>query len=534
MSIKVVDLKVTIGDRTLFKNVSFNINQGDRVGLIGRNGAGKTTLTKALASHNSSHEGSVTINGNLGYLSQNTDVGDQSQFAFNRIMSSRNFDRITNRMRILEKDMASPDAKIMQKALDEYSVVLEEFESIGGYSAQADAEKIAAGLKISDEELLCELGNLSGGQRRRIELARILFANSNVLILDEPTNHLDADSISWLKSFLASFTGALLIITHDTELLESVATRIFFLDPTRAKIDIYNMNYKKYLKQRELDEERREAERSIAQDKAAKLTMQGNKMRAKATKAVAAQQMLKRAEKLLDSLEEVQKIETVAALRFPPPKKPGKLPLILHNLHKSYDTLQVWKGIDFSVDRGAKIVVLGRNGVGKTTLLKVIMGIEKPDDGKVEHGYGLKLGYFAQEHDTIEKNKTLLENLVRVAPAGYNDTDIRSVLGSFGFPGDNIYKKAEVLSGGEKTRLALAQLVVTGANVLLLDEPTNNLDPMSREEILKALRSYEGAIILVTHDIGAVKALNPQRVILLPEGFEDLWDDKYYDLVTNE
>lgn len=534
MSIKTQGLKISIGDRTLFKDVTFNINSGDRVGLIGRNGAGKTTLTKTLVDASRADVGSVEIKGSLGYLAQDTGAENPSQLALERIMSSRNIDKIASKMRRLEKQMSSSDAEVMETALSEYPAALEEFEALGGYSAEADAERIAAGLGITEDELLSELGNLSGGQRRRIELARILYANSDVLILDEPTNHLDADSILWLRSFLTDFTGSILIITHDVSLLGDVANRIFFLDSARAKIDIYNMNYQKYMKQREIDDERRENERAVAEEKAAKLTAQGNKMRAKATKAVAAQQMLKRAEKLIDSLEEVQKVESVAALRFPPPKKSGKVPLTATLLKKSYGDLEVWKGIDIAVDRGARIVVLGRNGAGKTTLLKALMGIEPVDSGKVEPGYGLKLGYFAQEHDTIDQEQNLLENLVRVAPSGYDDTQIRSVLGSFGFPGDNIYKNAGVLSGGEKTRLALAQLVVTQANVLLLDEPTNNLDPMSREEILKALRTYEGAIILVTHDIGAVEALNPERVLLLPEGREDLWDDKYYQLVTNE
>lgn len=531
--IKVSNLQVRIGDRLLFSDVNFNINPGDRVGLIGRNGAGKTTLIKALSGNNHFFSGNVEITGNLGYLAQDTKANDNTQIALERILSSRNLSEISSQLKTLEQNMASPDEEVMNKALEEYPKVLEKFESMGGYGAEAEAEKIAHGLNISDEELLTEIGNLSGGQRRRIELARILFQGSDVLLLDEPTNHLDASSILWLRGFLAKFTGALLIITHDIDLLDEVSNRVFFLDPTRGKIDLYNMNYQKYLIQVELDQARRETQRAVAEDKAAKLIMQGNKMRAKATKAVAAQQMLKRAQKLVDDLEDVRKVETVAALRFPPPNHSGKVPLVGSNMVKSYGDKKVWSGIDIAVDKGAKIVVLGRNGAGKTTLLKVLMGIESLNSGKVEPGYGLNLGYFAQEHDTIDNEQTLVKNLERVAP-NYNDTEIRNVLGSFGFSGDSVDKYAKVLSGGEKTRLALAQLVVTGANVLLLDEPTNNLDPLSREEVLKALRTYEGAIILVTHDEGAVEALKPDRVLLLPQGQEDLWNDDYYKLVTNE
>ncbi|MDR1861899.1 MAG: ATP-binding cassette domain-containing protein [Candidatus Ancillula sp.] len=515
------------------KNVTFNVNPGDRIGLVGRNGAGKTTLTKILAGVNQPTRGSVAFDGSLGYLPQDTEPADPKQTALERIMQARDLSKLQSRMRELELDMASPDPAIMEKAMEVYPKVMEEFEAAGGYNAESDAERIAAGLGIDEEQLLTELGNLSGGQRRRIELARILYSNADTLLLDEPTNHLDADSITWLKSFLATFTGGFVMISHDVELLEETINRVFFLDPTRACIDQYNMTYKKYLKQLEMDTQRRETERAVAEKKAAELTAQGNKMRAKATKAVAAQQMLKRAEKMLDSLEEVRQVEQVAALRFPPPKHAGKTPLTATGLAKSYGEVKVWRGIDLAIDKGSRVVVLGRNGAGKTTLLKVLMGVEDADSGTVEPGYGLCLGYFAQEHNTIDDTATLETNLRRVAP-DYNDTEIRNVLGSFGFPGDAVKKVAKVLSGGEKTRLALAMLVVTGANVLLLDEPTNNLDPASREEILKALRNFEGAIVLVSHDVGAVEALNPERVLLLPEAREDLWKDEYIELITHE
>jgi ATPase subunit of ABC transporter with duplicated ATPase domains len=254
-------------------------------------------------------------------------------------------------------------------------------------------------------------------------------------------------------------------------------------------------------------------------------------MRAKATKAKAAHQMDRRAAALASSLEEVRVGDRVARLRFPTPAPCGKTPLTATGLSKSYGSLEVFAGVDLAIDRGARVVVLGLNGAGKTTLLRLLAGAEPADTGTVEAGHGLRLGYFAQEHETIDRDRTVLENMRSSAPDP-SDTELRSVLGAFLFTGDDVGKPAGVLSGGEKTRLALAMLVTSAANVLLLDEPTNNLDPVSREQVLDALHRYEGAIVLVTHDEGAVEALSPDKVILLPDGVEDQWSSDLADLVT--
>jgi ATPase subunit of ABC transporter with duplicated ATPase domains len=254
-------------------------------------------------------------------------------------------------------------------------------------------------------------------------------------------------------------------------------------------------------------------------------------MRAKATKAVAAQNMAKRAERLLGGLEAVRATDRVAALRFPDPSPCGKTPLTADGLSKSYGSLEIFTDVDLAIDRGSKVVILGLNGAGKTTLLRMLAGVDKPDTGQIEPGHGLRIGYYAQEHETLDTSKSVLANMQAAAPS-LTDTEARSVLGAFLFSGDDSSKPAGVLSGGEKTRLALAGLIVSRANVLLLDEPTNNLDPASREEVLAAIHDYEGAIVLVTHDEGAVAALEPDRVLLLPDGDEDLWNDSYADLIA--
>jgi ATPase subunit of ABC transporter with duplicated ATPase domains len=306
---------------------------------------------------------------------------------------------------------------------------------------------------------------------------------------------------------------------------------VFHLDANRAELDQYALGWDAYLEQRETDERRRKRERDNAEKKAAALMEQANKMRAKATKAVAAQNMAKRAEKMLAATETQRQADKVAALRFPTPAPCGKTPLTASGLSKSYGSLEVFTDVDLAIDRGSRVVVLGLNGAGKTTLLRILSGVESADTGSVEPGHGLKLGYYAQEHDTLDLDATVYENLRHAAP-DLSDTEVRSVLGSFLFAGDDAFKPARVLSGGEKTRLALAALVVSQANVLLLDEPTNNLDPASRAEILRALRTFEGAVVLVTHDEGAVDALEPERVLLLPDAVEDLWNASYRDLIS--
>ena len=525
------DLELRVGARMLMQGVTFRVGPGDRVGLVGRNGAGKTTLTKVLAGDGQPSAGTVRRSGEIGYLPQDPRTGDLSVLARDRILSARGLDVIVTKMRQAEGEMASAVDETRDQAMERHAKLEARFTAAGGYAAEAEAAKISANLGLPDRVLAQPLETLSGGQRRRVELARILFADAQTLLLDEPTNHLDADSIVWLRDYLKSYAGGLIVISHDTDLVETVVNRVFYLDANRSVIDIYNVGWKKYLEQREADERRRHRERANAEKKAAALLSQADKMRAKATKAVAAQNMARRAERLMQGLEEVRQHDRVAKLRFPQPAACGKTPLRASGLSRSYGSLEVFTDVDLAIDRGSKVVVLGLNGAGKTTLLRMLAGVDAPDTGEVEPGHGLKLGYYAQEHETLDPQRTVLENMRSAAP-DLADTEVRSVLGSFLFTGDDVDKPAGVLSGGEKTRLALATLVVSAANVLLLDEPTNNLDPASRQEILGALRNYEGAVVLVTHDDGAVEALDPERVLLLPDGVEDLWGPDYLDLVT--
>ncbi|MFG1795134.1 ABC-F family ATP-binding cassette domain-containing protein [Nocardia sp. NPDC049149] len=539
--ITATDLEVRAGVRTLLSapGPALRVQAGDRIGLVGRNGAGKTTTLRILAGEGEPYAGKILRSSDIGYLPQDPKEGNLDVLARDRVLSARGLDTLIRDMEKQQALMAEvADETEREKAVRKYGRLEDRFSSLGGYVAESDAARICNSLGLPDRVLAQALRTLSGGQRRRIELARILFAASDgsggrsdtVLLLDEPTNHLDADSITWLRGFLQNHNGGLIVISHDVELLADVVNKVWFLDAVRGEADVYNMTWQKYLDARATDEQRRRRERANAEKKASALRAQAAKLGAKATKATAAQNMAKRADRLMAELDEVRVADKVARIKFPEPAPCGKTPLMAENLTKVYGSLEIFTGVDLAIDRGSRVVVLGLNGAGKTTLLRLLAGVEKPTAGGLVPGHGMKVGYFAQEHDTLDDRATVWENIRHAAPDA-GEQDLRGLLGAFMFTGPQLDQLAGTLSGGEKTRLALAGLVSSAANVLLLDEPTNNLDPVSREQVLDALRTYAGAVVLVTHDPGAAEALSPERVILLPDGTEDHWSAEYLELI---
>ncbi|MGW6337095.1 ABC-F family ATP-binding cassette domain-containing protein [Nocardia rhamnosiphila] len=539
--ITATDLEVRAGVRTLLSapGPALRVQAGDRIGLVGRNGAGKTTTLRILAGEGEPYAGTIMRSSDIGYLPQDPREGNLDVLARDRVLSARGLDALIRDMEKQQALMAElADETERERAVRKYGRLEDRFSALGGYVAESEAARICNSLGLPDRVLDQALRTLSGGQRRRIELARILFAASDgsggrsdtTLLLDEPTNHLDADSITWLRGFLQNHDGGLIVISHDVELLADVVNKVWFLDAVRGEADVYNMGWQKYLDARATDEQRRRRERANAEKKASALRAQAAKLGAKATKAVAAQNMAKRADRLMAELDEVRVADKVARIKFPEPAACGKTPLMAENLTKVYGSLEIFTGVDLAIDRGSRVVVLGLNGAGKTTLLRLLAGAEEPTAGGLVPGHGLKVGYFAQEHDTLDDTATVWENIRHAAPDA-GEQELRGLLGAFMFTGPQLEQPAGTLSGGEKTRLALAGLVSSAANVLLLDEPTNNLDPVSREQVLDALRTYAGAVVLVTHDPGAAEALNPERVILLPDGTEDHWSAEYLELI---
>ncbi|MBA3488647.1 MAG: ABC-F family ATP-binding cassette domain-containing protein, partial [Longispora sp.] len=456
--ISVTGLELRAGARILLSEAALRVQQGDRIGLVGRNGAGKTTTLKVLAGEGAPYAGQVSRRGPVGYLPQDPRSGDPDQLARDRVLSARGLDVLLAEMKALETKLVTQHD---DRTVRRYGAAEDRFAALGGYAAESEAARICSNLGLPDRILGQNLGTLSGGQRRRVELARILFsdgADGGTLLLDEPTNHLDADSITWLRSYLAGHSSGLIVISHDASLLESVVNKVWYLDANRSVVDQYSLGWKAYIQQREVDERRRKRERSNAEKKAGTLMAQADKMRAKATKTVAAQNMARRAEKMLSGLESVRASDKVAKVRFPAPVSCGKTPLTAHGLSKSYGSLEIFTDVDMAVDRGSRVVIIGLNGAGKTTLLRMLAGVLEPDTGDVRAGHGLRLGYYAQEHETLDVNRSVLDHM-RSAASEQTDTDLRKVLGAFLFSGDDVDKPAGVLSGGEKTRLALATLV---------------------------------------------------------------------------
>ena len=382
--ITATDLELRAGSRILLSGATLRVQPGDRIGLVGRNGAGKTTTLRVLAGEALPYGGTVDRRGEVGYLPQDPRTGDLAMLSKDRVLSARGLDTLLHELEKTQVELAeAADDATRDAVVRRYGRLEDRFAALGGYAAESEAARICANLGLPDRVLNQPLGTLSGGQRRRVELARILFSGAPTLLLDEPTNHLDADSIAWLRDFLRAHDGGVVVISHDVDLLDRVVNKVWHLDANRAEADVYNVGWKKYLEAREQDERRRKRERANAEKKAGALLAQADKMRAKATKATAAQQMARRAERLLAGTEGERRRDKVARVRFPTPAPSGRTPLTADGLSKSYGSLEVFTDVSLAVDRGSRVVVLGLNGAGKTTLLRLLSGQEQPDTGEV-------------------------------------------------------------------------------------------------------------------------------------------------------
>ena len=534
MTLIVRDLSVEVAGRTIVDGVSFEVRPGDKVGLVGRNGAGKTTLFRVLGGATAPRAGSVRRADATGYLSQDprADVTPPETNSLRHILSGRGLDVAADRLAHLTEQLERDPSSA---TIDAFSNAQEAFERMGGYAAEAEAHRLASGLGLSADRLAIELGALSGGERRRLELARILFAGSELLLLDEPTNHLDADARDWVLRHLRNFRGALIVISHDLELLDDAITRVMHLDregeeATGVLVE-YRGTYSKYLAAREADETRAAVVAARQDKEIARLTTLADSMRGQTAKrARVAKNLDARAERIAVNRIEAPRAKRRMDLRLPEPPPVGRTVLTVDGVWKSYGRVDVFEDVSFDVGRGERLLVLGFNGAGKSTLLKVIAERVEPDLGTVRFDDRARLGFFAQEHEDIRSGRTLLEHMHDRADIG--DAQARAVMGMFGLSGDKVFQDASTLSGGEKTKLALAQLVAGGNNVLLLDEPTNNLDPGSRTAIGEALAGWAGTMLLVSHDPEFVEALQPDRVLLMPDGVLDHFSEESMDLVT--
>jgi ATPase subunit of ABC transporter with duplicated ATPase domains len=525
--LQVRDLAVEVGGRLTLVGASFSLHPGDKVGLVGRNGAGKTSMLKVLAGEAPASAGVILRPAAVGYLPQDPKPRGAGVDAtgLSHVMSGRGLDEAQRRLEKLQMQVAEDPS---ERNVRRFSNAEDAFRIAGGYAAESEVRRIAAGLGLTKGRLDLPLTALSGGERRRVELARILFAGSDLLLLDEPTNHLDLDAKEWLMGFLRSYRGALLVVSHDLGLLDQAITRVMHLD--EGDLIEYRGTYSQYRVARKADEERR-AKTAVRQEaEIRRLANLADSMRHQTAKrARIAKSLDKRVDRLRDEKVEVGRKERSMHVRLPEPPRSGEVVLRAADLAKSFGANDVFSDVSFEVGRGERLLVLGLNGAGKTTLLRVLMGDMDADIGTFELGHNASLGYYAQEHEGLVAGRSVLEHLRDVSTIG--DQQLRSLLGMFGLSGEIAFQDASTLSGGEKTKLALAMLVAGKHNVLLLDEPTNNLDPPSRSAIGNALRGWKGAMVLVSHDAEFVTELAPDRVLVMPEGTLDYWSDDFLDLV---
>jgi ATPase subunit of ABC transporter with duplicated ATPase domains len=524
------DIQIDVGPRTLLSGASFSVQSGDRIGLVGRNGAGKTTLMKILMGVRTPDEGSVLRSGNIGYFSQEAalpDLEHPDATALERILMAREIGALQRRIEQARARLHDLDGEEQERGIARFSRLHEEFETKGGFIAEAEAKRMASALGIGNDELHQPVATMSGGQRRRVELARILFADTDILLLDEPTNHLDLDAKAWLVEWLAAYKGGMLVVSHDLPLLDEAITSVLALE--NNKIEPYRGNYSNYLVERDRRRDQKERERKHQDETIARLEANIVRFRGKTEKmARVAKTMETRVERIRRDLVDLEKRGKNVNVGFPQPEPSGRVPLAATGIAKSFGDNLVFVDIEFAVEREERMLLIGLNGAGKTTLLRILAGVETADLGEVSLGYNASLGYYAQEHEQIISGNTVLSHM---DSADLPDTAKRALLGRF-LLADKIEQDAATLSGGEKTKLALAMLVAERPNVLLLDEPTNNLDPQAKEAVLDALTIYQGTIVMVSHDTDFVAQLMPDRAMMMPEGEMKFFDEELLDLVA--
>ncbi|HWL91268.1 MAG TPA: ABC-F family ATP-binding cassette domain-containing protein, partial [Actinomycetota bacterium] len=527
-ALEVTGLAVEAGGMTVIEGLDLVLTSGDKVGVIGRNGAGKTSTLKVLAGEMPASAGTVKRRGAVGYLRQDPRQhrADDGTSGIEYLLAAKG---LVDLQRGVEKARLQLEERASEAHVARFARLEGEYERSGGYRAESDARAIVAGLGLSQDRLDLPVGALSGGERRRLELARILFGGSDLLLLDEPTNHLDADAKSWLMRFLAGYRGALLVVSHDIALLDASITRILHLD--RDGVIEYRGTYTQYREARALDEKRLTAVASRQEAEIKRLKTLADSMRGQTAKrARKAKTLDTRVARLQSRKVAAPSRERGVRFRFPDPPHSGRTTLVAEGLTKGYGGPAVFEAVSFDVERGERLLVMGLNGAGKTSLLRILAGETRADAGSFRLGHGVQLGYYAQEHEGIRDGMAVLAHMHQASRA--DDQALRTLLGMFGLPGEMAFHDAGTLSGGEKTKLALAQLVAGRKNLLLLDEPTNNLDPPSRTAIAQALRDWPGAMVIVSHDTEFVEALAPERVLLMPDGSLDYWSEELLDLVA--
>ena len=514
------------GGFTLFSDVTFNLSPGDRVGLIGKNGAGKSTLLKIISGTINSDSGKISHpkTFKIGYLPQEVNVNsDESVFSETKTALTE-VNEIDKKISSIEEALSKRtdyESEEYQTLINDLTYLSERFDALGGNALESKIGKVLTGLGFSNEELSKKVNELSGGWQMRIELAKILLSNPDCILLDEPTNHLDIESVLWLEDFLKHYEGSIVIISHDRKFLDNVTNRTIEL--TMGRTYDLKLPYSKFIDQREEIRKVQIAAKKNQDKQIAEIENFVTKYKAKARQASRAQSKLKQLDKI-NRIEVDEEDYSQIHFNFPPPPRSPRLVCEAVELSKSYGDKKVLSTIDFAIERGEKIAFVGRNGEGKSTLSKIIAGIE-PYHGEFHLGKNIEIGYFAQHQaKLLEGNNTVFEIIDQKAKGDIR-TQIRNLLGAFLFSGDDVYKKVSVLSGGEKSRLALASLLLEPSNLLIMDEPTNHLDMASKDILKNALQNFDGTIILVSHDRDFLEGLTNKTIEFKDQKIKEVLGD---------
>jgi len=531
------DITIEIGGRVLVHDASFLIANADKVGLVGRNGTGKSSLISFILSRapgiggeapgHLRASGEVRVEGTIGYLPQvpvPEGLGVDPS-ALSHVLSARGLDALDDRLHRARRAM---EASPTDEAIAEFTSLEERYRTAGGYEVEGHVARLAEGLGLAQDLLFEDVSSLSGGQRRRVDLMRVLFQEPDTMVLDEPTNHLDLSAKRWLLEELRSMRGGLLVVSHDLRLLDQAITKVLSLSDKR--LHQFKGTYSSYRAQLTAEIAQREKAATMEQSQIQKMRSQADKFR-HSTEAQARKAKIldRKVTKLEGRRTEVIKRDRTVAFRLPEPVRSGAVPMVVRALGVAYGDHKVLLDVDFAMDRGDRVAVIGRNGAGKSSLLRCLAGYQDPSSGAVELGYQVTVGYFAQEHEQIDPDRSVLDNIDDGVLA--MESERRKLLGSFGLTGGTAAQLPASLSGGERARLSLAMLAAGRANMLVLDEPTNNLDPASVEAVGSMLAGWAGTIVAVSHDRPFVEALSPTHALHLPEERYTLWRDDYLDEV---
>jgi len=515
--IRLDNVSKQVGHQILFIEASAALQKGEKIGLVGPNGAGKTTLFRMISGQELPDEGQVSLDRGItiGYFSQ--DVGEMAgRSAVAEVMDGAGpVSIVAAELRLLEAAMADPDqADEMEDIIARYGEVQHRFEELDGYALDGRAREALSGLGFSAEMMDGDVGALSGGWKMRVALARILLMRPDVMLLDEPSNHLDLESLIWLEQFLRGYEGALLMTSHDREFINRIINKVVEIDG--GTLTTFSGNYEFYEQQRALNEKQQQAQFERQQAMLAKEIKFIERFKARASHAAQVQSRVKKLDKI-ERVEPPKRRQTVAFDFLPAPRS-GEDVVSLKNVHKGYGSRTIYEGLDFMIRRRERWCVMGINGAGKSTLLKLVAGSTEPDDGKVAIGGSVKMGYFAQHAmDLLDGERTVFQWLEDCFPQAGQGA-LRALAGCFGFSGDDVEKKCRVLSGGEKARLVMAQMLFDPPNFLVLDEPTNHLDLATKEMLINALSEFEGTMLFVSHDRHFLAALSNRVLELTPEG----------------